>query len=347
VPTFNWDVSPTLIKYPDWLPLPGDGIRYYSLLYVCVFLGGYRLLDWQLRRAGAPEKDGSDFVMYGVIAVLGGARLGHVFFYDFDKFKADPMWAFRIWEGGLASHGGTIGLLLGMWLFTKLRRQSFVEGCDRFAFSAALGATLIRIGNFFNSEIVGRGTDQTWGVRFVRHDGLEGCQDAELLPTCLRHPSQIYEALMGIAIIGILWLTDRALGKEKRPRGVLISMFFALYFTGRFIVEYWKDFQEWAYCINSEVCSSVLGDSVTIVKGIKDMYMVHAVAPTALLTEGQLLSVVPALAGFIGLFLAFKKRIPAHWNVLAAPTDTSKDDDDADDDKKVDADVDDVMLDKR
>lgn len=344
MPTFNWDVSPTLFQYPDWLPLPGDGIRYYSLLYVCVFLGGYRLLDWQIKRAGGPEKDASDFVMYGVIAVLGGARLGHVFFYDFDKFKADPMWLFRIWEGGLASHGGTIGLLLGMWLFTKLRRQSFIEGCDRFAFSAALGATLIRIGNFFNSEIVGRGTDQTWGVRFVRHDGLEGCQDAELLPTCLRHPSQLYEALMGIAILGALWLADRAFGKEKRPRGLLISTFFALYFTGRFVVEYWKDFQEWAWCIDSNICPS------TIVKGIKDMYMVHAQSTTALLTEGQILSIVPALAGFVGLYLSFKKGIPAHWNVIKPITDEDDDDADADgkDEKKnVDADVDDVMLDKR
>ena len=66
------------------------------------------------------------------------------------------MWLFRIWEGGLASHGGMLGLTLAMWIFTKVRRQSFVEGADRFAFSAALGSTLIRIGNFFNSEIVGR-----------------------------------------------------------------------------------------------------------------------------------------------------------------------------------------------
>ncbi|HEX2733947.1 MAG TPA: prolipoprotein diacylglyceryl transferase [Polyangiaceae bacterium] len=343
MPTFTWDVSPTLFKYPDWLWfLPGDGIRYYSLLYVCVFLGGYRLLDWQIRRAGGPEKDASDFVMYGVIAVLGGARMGHVFFYDFDKFKADPLWLFRIWEGGLASHGGTIGLLVGMWIFTKLRRQSFIEGCDRFAFSAALGATLIRIGNFMNSEIVGRGTDQTWGVRFVRHDGLEGCQDQELLPACLRHPSQLYEALMGVTILGALWLVDRALGKEKRPRGVLISTFFALYFTGRFIVEYWKDFQEWAVCIGSDVCPS------TIVKGIKDMYLVHAQAPTALLTEGQLLSIIPAIAGFVGLYLSFKKRIPAHWNVIEMPSANDDADDESEsDDSKADDDVDEVLIDKR
>jgi prolipoprotein diacylglyceryl transferase len=309
--------------------MPGDGIRYYSLLYVCVFLGGYHLLNWQIKRAGGPEQDASDFVMYGVISVLGGARLGHVFFYDFEKFLDDPMWLFRIWEGGLASHGGTIGLLVGMWIFTKLRRQSFVEGCDRFAFSAALGSTLIRIGNFFNSEIVGRATDQSWGVRFVRHDGPDGV---------LRHPSQLYETALGLFVMAALWAVDRAAGKEKRPRGLLISVFFALYFTGRYVVEYWKDFQEWAFCVG-DACPDL------IVKGIKNM---HALPQSSLITEGQLLSIIPAVAGFIGIYFSLKRRIPAHWNVRrpVGGGDAGGKDDDTSDPKKRDADVEDVLLDK-
>ncbi len=326
MPTFNWDIAPTIFKYPEWMSfMPGDGIRYYSLLYVGVFLGGYKLLDWQIRRAGGSEEDASDFVMYGVIGVLGGARLGHVFFYDLEKFLDDPMWLFRIWEGGLASHGGTIGLLVAMWLFTKLRRQSFVEGCDRFAFSAALGSILIRFGNFFNSEIVGRPTDQSWGVRFVRHDGLEGP---------LRHPSQLYEALMGIAVMAALYFMDRALGKEKRPRGALIATFFALYFTGRFIVEYWKDFQEWALCIQPSVCPT------TVVKGLRNMLELPS---SALLTEGQILSIIPAIAGYIWLYVSLKRKTPSGWYVPKAPTD---DDDDDDLDDESDDDVDDVLLDK-
>ena len=87
LPKFTWDIEPTLFKYPDWLGfMPGDGIRYYSLLYVGVFLGGYKLLDWQIKRAGGSEEDASDFVLYGVVAVLGGARVGHVLFYEFDRF---------------------------------------------------------------------------------------------------------------------------------------------------------------------------------------------------------------------------------------------------------------------
>lgn len=328
MPTFEWNVSPVLIPYGEWLSqyLPGDGIRYYSLLYVLVFLGGHKLLDWQIRRAGGSEQDASDFVLYGVIAVLGGARLGHVFFYDFDKFLEDPTMVIRIWEGGLASHGGTIGLLIGMWLFTKLRRQSFIEGCDRFAFSAALGATLIRIGNFFNSEIVGRPTDQTWGVRFIRHDGEGGI---------LRHPSQLYETALGLAVMAALFYADRALGKEKRPRGVLISLFFAFYFTGRFVVEYWKDFQEWALCIGA-ACPE------TIIEGVA---AIQAVQGATLLDEGQLLSILPALAGFVGLYLSFKRRIPAKWNVWNAPVEDDDSDDAESDDAESDEDVDDVLLD--
>lgn len=308
MPKFDWDVSPVLLKYPDWLPLPGDGIRYYSLLYVCVFLGGFKLLDWQIKRAGGSEEDANDFVLYGVIAVLGGARLGHVFFYDFDKFKEDPAWLFRIWEGGLASHGGVIGLLLAMWLFTKVKRQSFVEGCDRFAFSAGLGATLIRIGNFFNSEIVGRVTDQTWGVRFVRLDGPEGPY---------RHPSQLYEVALGCFVLASLYFTDKLTGKEKRPRGLLISMFFAVYFTGRFFIEFVKEFQT----------------------SFEETW-----------TMGQILSVVPAIAGFIGIFLSFQKRIPAKWNNWGTPSNPgeaakandAKGDDDAEDEADVD-DIDEVL----
>lgn len=278
MPKFDWDVSPVLLKYPDWLPLPGDGIRYYSLLYVCVFLGGFKLLDWQIKRAGGSEEDANDFVLYGVIAVLAGARIGHVFFYDFEKFQEDPAWLFRIWEGGLASHGGVIGLIIAMWLFTRRKRQSFFEGSDRFAFSAGLGATLIRIGNFFNSEIVGRPTDQTWGVRFVRLDGPNGVY---------RHPSQLYEVALGLLVLASLWLTDRLAGKEKRPRGLMISMFFAVYFTGRFFVEFVKEFQT----------------------SFEETW-----------TMGQLLSVLPAIVGYVGIYLSLKKRIPAKWNNWGTPS---------------------------
>jgi phosphatidylglycerol---prolipoprotein diacylglyceryl transferase len=305
MPAFTWDIDPVLVHFPAWLAwLPVDGVRYYSILYVGVFLGGYKLLDWQIRRAGGDPEDANDFVLYGVIAVLAGARMGHVFFYEWDRFVQDPLWLFSIHEGGLASHGATLALFLALYLFTKFRRQSFIEGTDRFAFSAALGSILVRIGNFFNSEIVGRPTGSDWGVRFPRYDRIP--------EPPLRHPSQLYEVLLGVVVMAALLVLDRALGKEKRPRGVLTSSFMALYFTGRFIVEFFKEYQP--------------GEA-----GVG-------------LTTGQWLSLIPALAGYVGLVISFRRRVPARWNVFRAPAGGPDELDDSDDGG--DEDVDDVLLGK-
>src|SRR5687768_134605 len=96
-------------------------LRYYSALFLGVFLGGYSLLKWQIVRGGGRAEDAGDFIVYGVLGVLVGARLGHVLFYDLNKALEDPVWVFKIWTGGLASHGAVIGLITAMWLYTKLR----------------------------------------------------------------------------------------------------------------------------------------------------------------------------------------------------------------------------------
>jgi phosphatidylglycerol---prolipoprotein diacylglyceryl transferase len=267
VPTFTWNIDPILFKIG---PL---AIRYYSLLFVGVFLGGYALLKWQIQRGGGDEEDAGDFIVYGVLGVLVGSRLGHVLFYDLDKALKDPAWVFQIWEGGLASHGAVIGLILVMWLFTRKRGIPFIEGADRFSFSAALGAALVRVGNFFNSEIVGRPTDQTWGVRFPRFDRMP--------EPPLRHPSQLYEVALGLFVLAALYVFDKRLGKENRPRGALISLFFVLYFAGRFLVEFWKEHQ--------------------------------TPEPTPFLTMGQYLSIPGFLLGVYGLWWSFKQRLPAGW----------------------------------
>ncbi|MCC6217500.1 MAG: prolipoprotein diacylglyceryl transferase [Polyangiaceae bacterium] len=278
LPNFTWDIDPILasigpFQFLSWSIGPLE-LRYYSLLFVFVFLGGYQLLRWQVVRGGGDEEDAGDFIVYGVIAVLAGARIGHVLFYDLDKAVADPVWILKIWTGGLASHGAVLGLILGMYWFTKRRDIAFLEGSDRFAFSAALGATLVRIGNFFNSEIVGRPTDQTWGVRFPRFD-------ARALEPQLRHPSQLYETALGLLVMLALYLADRAWGKEKRPRGALISLFFTLYFPGRFLIEFVKETQ-----------------------GVDDGWS---------LTMGQWLSIPGMLLGIYGLTWAFKHRLPVGW----------------------------------
>jgi phosphatidylglycerol---prolipoprotein diacylglyceryl transferase len=272
VPKFTWDIDPALFHLGSW------ELRYYSLIFVVVFLGGYQLLRWQIMRGGGEERDASDFFVYGVLAVLIGARLGHCFFYDYEKTFADPFWVLQIWTGGLSSHGAVIGLIIAMWRFTKSRGIPFLEGADRFAFSAALGAMLVRIGNFFNSEIVGRITDGTWGVKFPRYD-----RGAEVF---YRHPTQLYEAAVALTVLGSLFLADRLMGKERRYRGMMISLFFILYFTGRFGIEYFKEIQ---------------------VEGVE------RTSATFGLSMGQLLSVPCILLGVYGIFSSLKKKEPVGW----------------------------------
>lgn len=298
VALFGLMMGAILAVASQFLPDP-IGIRWYSLLFVGVFLGGYALLNWQIRRGGGPEEAAGDFIVYGVLGVLVGARLGHVIFYDLDKAIADPFWVFQIWTGGLASHGAAMGLIVAMWLFTKRRGVAFLEGADRFAFSAALGATLVRLGNFLNSEIVGREVPgQSWGVRFPRYD-------VSALEPPLRYPSQLFEVALGLLVMGGLFLADRWLGKEKRPRGALIAVFFVLYFIGRFVVEFFKEYQT-------------------------DL---DATSP---LTMGQYLSIPGFLLGVIGLVWALKRKEPSGWP--QPDTDEDTDDDDLEDEDEDDDD---------
>lgn len=292
-------------------------LRYYSLLFVVVFLGGHALLNWQVKRGGGGPEVASDFIVYGVLGVLVGARLGHVLFYDLDHALQDPMWVFKIWTGGLASHGAVIGLIIAMYLFTKKRGVPFLEGSDRFAFSATLGATVVRIGNLLNSEIVGRVVpDQSWGIKFPRAD-IHGGMDRlsftaeELESVKYRYPSQIYEIVLGTCVFIGLLIADRMMGKEKRPRGALISWFFVLYFGGRLFTERYKEFE--------------------------------AVEPGAIITMGQWLSFPGLLLGLYGLYRAFKRKEPAGW---VEPGD-ERDDDDADEEDEEDEEEDDQPAPKK
>jgi len=187
-----------------------------------------------------------------------------------------------------------------MWIFTKRRGIPFFEGADRFVFSAALGATLVRIGNLLNSEIVGKKTDGSWGFRFPRFD-----HDAVEAP--LRHPSQIYEVTLGLTLLGLLLLIDKKLGREKRPRGAMISSYFVIYFTGRFFIEFFKEFE--------------------------------GISPDSPLRMGQILSLPGILLGIFGLYVTFKQRVPAHWPGAELPhDDEAADDDDPSEDEDEDED---------
>ncbi|MDR1045741.1 MAG: prolipoprotein diacylglyceryl transferase [Candidatus Adiutrix sp.] len=226
-----WDLDPVIFQVPG-LGLP---VRYYGLIFGLVLVGGFFLFRRQILRGRGTDDEAFDFLLPGVLGVVLGARFGHVFFYNLDRLLADPAWLFRIWEGGLASHGAAAGLALALFHHSRRWKRPFWDVCDRFSFSAALGATLVRLGNFLNSEIVGRITDSRFGLRFPRYDHLP----PELTPA--RFPSQLLEFGLGLAVLGTLFWLDARLGREKRPQGLLTAAFLIMYFTGRFLVEFVKE----------------------------------------------------------------------------------------------------------
>jgi len=211
-------------------------LRYYGILFSLTILIGFYFWYKQILRSGRDENAAYAFLWMGVAGVVIGSRLGHVLFYEPGKFIQDPLQVLYVWKGGLASHGATIGILIALWVYSRKYKMAMLETCDRFSMSVAVGATLVRIGNFFNSEIVGRATDVPWAIVFKRYDRMMG------LPPTARHPSQLYEAVMAILIFIILYITDRKLG-EERPPGLMFGIFMAGYFTLRFFVEYFKEYQ--------------------------------------------------------------------------------------------------------
>ncbi len=291
MPSFTWNVDPVLLQLG---PVP---LKYYSAIFLLVFLFGYLLLRWQILRGGGPAKDAERILIGCFFLVFIGGRVVHLLFYDLDGVLEDPWLIVEVWRGGLASHGSTAGIILAIYLVTRRSGVPLLEGMDRFTFSAASGATLVRVGNLFNSEIVGRVTDQSWGVRFPRYD--------HVAQPPLRHPSQLYEVILGLSVLAALLLADRWLGREKRPRGFLISLFFTAYFSGRFFVEYFKEYQ-------------VLATSFP-------------------LTMGQLLSLPGVALGVTGIIWSLRRRLPAGWKSVEGEDVDENENDEPDEEDEINA----------
>lgn len=178
-------------------------------------------------------KDLDLLTIYMIAGTILGARIGHVLFYEPEIVLNNPFELFAIWHGGLASHGGALGIITGLWLFHRKRRgYSMTWLLDRLAIVAALSGMCIRIGNLFNSEIVGRPTDVAWAFWFKQHD---------ILPVW-RHPTQIYEALLCLVIFAGLWMMYRK-GVAIATPGRLFGIFLVVLFTGRFLIEFLKEHQ--------------------------------------------------------------------------------------------------------
>lgn len=219
-----WNASPEIFS------IGPISLRWYGLAFAVGFFVGYDIVARMFKHEGAPERWLGILLAYLLIGAIVGARLGHVFFYEWPYYSAHPEKIIRIWEGGLASHGGTIALILALFIFSwcvSHKPASWVF--DKVVVPTAFTAGLIRLGNLMNSEIYGGPTDLPWAFVFMR--------DGNPTPS---HPTQIYEALCYFALFGLLMWMYWKRNAEERP-WLLTGTFFIGTFLSRFLIEFVKN----------------------------------------------------------------------------------------------------------
>lgn len=272
----NWNVS------PDIFSMGGFSLKWYSLFFVAGFFPlGYWIMGRFFKHEGLPDKLLDPMLYALLIGALIGARLGHVFFYDWAYFRVHPEEILMTWKGGLASHGGAIGVLLAMWWYVwKYGRKygfNYIQILDRLIIPICFAGMMIRFGNLFNSEIYGYETTLPWGFIFERN--------GETMP---KHPTQLYEAFSYLLIgLLLLWIYYKKL--DKVYTGTIFGLFLVLLFGVRFLVEFVKQPQE-------------------------------AFEESMIINMGQVLSLPFIIAGIIIIFLSYKKKSPARIKSNVKPT---------------------------
>lgn len=241
---FTNNLSPILV---DFGPIE---VRWYGLLFAIGIALNYMILRWIFKREKYKAEHLETLVMFLFFGLVIGARLGEVFFYNPGYYFGEPLEILQIWDGGLSSHGATIGLFLAYLIWCKINKVQFSKYADALVVPVPLTAAMVRIGNFFNSEIVGDPTGGGFGVIFARL--------GESFP---RHPSQLYEALLLLVVFGVLfWIYKgcslrsrfwsalasygfamKSAGFKKLPKLFMLCLFLLLYFGGRFFLEFFKD----------------------------------------------------------------------------------------------------------
>jgi phosphatidylglycerol---prolipoprotein diacylglyceryl transferase len=208
-------------------------LRWYGFLFALGFIIGFQIFRRIFQIEGRPQDDLDILLTYIAIATIVGARLGHCFFYDPEYYLANPLEILQPWKGGLASHGGTIGILVALYLYTRSRPfQPYLWLLDRIVIPIALAGAFIRLGNLMNSEIYGGETSLPWGFIFE----LRG-------ETVAKHPTQIYEALAyTLLFVVLVWVYKNY--QRLLPRGRIFGMFLVGLFGARLLIEFVKNVQE-------------------------------------------------------------------------------------------------------
>ncbi|MDE6310539.1 MAG: prolipoprotein diacylglyceryl transferase [Muribaculaceae bacterium] len=228
----NWDVS------PDIFTLGPITVRWYGMMFAIGFWIGYNLVAKMFKREGAPESWLAILLIYTGVATIIGARLGHVFFYQWDYYSQHPWKILATWEGGLASHGGAIGIIIAVILFSIFTtKRSPLWTFDRLTIVIALVGGMIRIGNLMNSEIFGHPTTLPWGFRFLR-----SAEWQTLFAPMACHPTQLYEAFTYFALFGLMMWMYWKRNDGERP-GLLFGTFLTGTFGSRILWEMLKNDQ--------------------------------------------------------------------------------------------------------
>ena len=237
------DISPNIFSITVFgLEL---ALRWYAMAYIAGILIGWRLALVSLQRpalwpdSGAPmtPPEWEDLITWIIIGVIIGGRLGYVLFYQPAYFAQNPGSILQVWQGGMAFHGGFLGVVTAVFIYCNRHGLPLASTADLLALSSPAGLLLGRSANFINAELWGRPTDLPWGVAFPGN-AAQACGQLEGL--CARHPSQLYEALLEGLVLGLvlLWLAYRR-GGLKLP-GWITGLFFAGYGISRFIVEFFR-----------------------------------------------------------------------------------------------------------
>ena len=234
--------------------------RWYGLFFASGFLLGYQIMAQFYRREGRNLENLSDLLLYLILGTVIGARLGHVLLYQPGDYLARPWEIFMIWEGGLASHGGFAGVLLSLYLYLKKHPDmSYLELTDRLTIPCLLAAALIRIGNFFNSDILGTPSNLAWAIVFARIDDIP------------RHPAMLYEAAAYFLVFCALYIAYWKTRIIEWP-GRILGLILVTCFLARFMIEFIKEDQvpfEKSMILN-------MGQLLSIPFILAGLYLIHA-----------------------------------------------------------------------
>ncbi|MGD8591547.1 MAG: prolipoprotein diacylglyceryl transferase [Gammaproteobacteria bacterium] len=218
---FIWNVTPEIFSIG---PIT---VRWYGLLFATGFICGYYLMRWIYRRENKNVEELENLLLYVAAGTVIGARLGHCLFYDPAFYLSHPWKILAIWEGGLASHGGGLGVLIAVYIYCRKHAVPFLWLMDRLAITVALAGSFIRLGNVFNSEILGKATDVPWAIVFQRVDSVP------------RHPVQLYESL-SYAVIFLMVLLIYKFFSDKLKNGFLLGVTIVLIISARIVLEFFK-----------------------------------------------------------------------------------------------------------